>query len=156
MQMFGGGDILTFIRHVMTRVWMSKSCQFRILKRFAVCIILELKMNLFHLFNFFQGLNIPLVTLLLEGGKDAIRIVRDHLRKGIACVAIDGSGRAADIVSYAYKNAFKDPVRYYKMIHTFSVYYVLTIWFVPTQWEIQVVWGPLGETSRHGRNLLRV
>ena len=59
----------------------------------------------------FQGLNIPIVTLLLEGGKDAIRIVLDHLKKGIACVAIDGSGRAADIICYAHKNAFKDPMR---------------------------------------------
>ncbi len=40
-----------------------------------------------------QGLGIPIVTLLLEGGKDAIRIVKDRLREGIACVAIEGSGR---------------------------------------------------------------
>jgi hypothetical protein len=33
------------------------------------------------------------------------------LREGIACVAIEGSGRAADIISYAYKNAVKDPIR---------------------------------------------
>ena len=31
-----------------------------------------------------------------------------RLREGIACVAIEGSGRAADIISYAYKNAVKD------------------------------------------------
>jgi transient receptor potential cation channel subfamily M protein 2 len=59
-----------------------------------------------------QGLGIPIVTLLLEGGKDAIRIVKDRLREGIACVAIEGSGRAADIISYAYKNAVKDAIRY--------------------------------------------
>ena len=58
--------------------------------------------------NIFQGLGIPIVTLLLEGGKDSIRIVKDRLREGIACVAIEGSGRAADIISYAYKNAVKD------------------------------------------------
>jgi hypothetical protein len=58
----------------------------------------------------FQGLGIPIVTLLLEGGKDAIRIVKDRLREGIGCVAIEGSGRAADIISYAYKNAVKDPI----------------------------------------------
>ncbi len=54
------------------------------------------------------GLGIPIVTLLLEGGKDAIRIVKDRLKEGIACVVIEGSGRAADIISYAHKNAIED------------------------------------------------
>lgn len=39
------------------------------------------------------------------------RIVKDRLREGIACVAIEGSGRAADIISYAYKNAVKNKER---------------------------------------------
>ena len=30
-----------------------------------------------------------------------------HLREGIAAVVIEGSGRAADIIAYAYKNATK-------------------------------------------------
>jgi hypothetical protein len=51
------------------------------------------------------GLNIPIVTLLLEGGRDAIRIIKNRLKQGIPCVAIEGSGRAADILSYAHKNA---------------------------------------------------
>ena len=45
--------------------------------------------------------------MLLEGGKDAIRIVKDRLKEGISCVVIEGSGRAADIISYAFKNAVK-------------------------------------------------
>ena len=48
------------------------------------------------------------MTLLLEGGKDAIRIVKERLKSGIACVVIEGSGRAADIIAYAYKNAMKN------------------------------------------------
>ena len=76
----------------------------------------------------FQGLGIPIVTLLLEGGIDAIRIIKERLREGInfrfflnfifrwniyfffegiAAVVIEGSGRAADIIAYAYKNATK-------------------------------------------------
>ena len=31
----------------------------------------------------------------------------NHLREGIAAVVIEGSGRAADIIAYAYKNATK-------------------------------------------------
>ena len=56
-------------------------------------------------------MNIPIVTLLLEGGKDAIRIVKDRLKEGISCVVIEGSGRAADIIGYAYKNAVKDIIK---------------------------------------------
>lgn len=54
-----------------------------------------------------NGLGIPIVTLLLEGGYDAIRIIKERLREGIAAVVIEGSGRAADIIAYAYKNATK-------------------------------------------------
>ena len=55
----------------------------------------------------FQGLGIPIVTLLLEGGIDAIRIIKERLKEGIAAVIIEGSGRAADIIAYAYRNATK-------------------------------------------------
>ena len=63
-----------------------------------------------------RGLGIPIVTLLLEGGKDAIRIVKDRLKEKISCVVIEGSGRAADIISYAYKNAVKNPKTYNEML----------------------------------------
>ena len=59
---------------------------------------------------FFQGLGIPIVTLLLEGGIDAIRIIKDRLKEGIAAVIIEGSGRAADIIAYAYRNATKNSI----------------------------------------------
>ena len=83
----------------------------------------------------------PIVTILLEGGKEAIRIVKERLMVGISCIVIEGnhlmhpiiifvqckkykwftykslmfsnwycnlgSGRAADIIGYAYKNAIK-------------------------------------------------
>ena len=48
------------------------------------------------------------MTLLLEGGIDAIRIIKERLREGISAVVIEGSGRAADIIAYAYKNATKN------------------------------------------------
>ena len=51
-------------------------------------------------------MGIPIVTLLLEGGRDALRIIKDRLAEGIPCVAIEGSGRAADILSYAHKVCF--------------------------------------------------
>ena len=37
-----------------------------------------------------QGLGIPMVTILLEGGKEAIRIVKERLKVGIACIIVEG------------------------------------------------------------------
>ena len=54
------------------------------------------------------GLGIPVVTLLLEGGTDAIFEVKENLAKGKPCVVIGGSGRAADILAYAQRNASKN------------------------------------------------
>ena len=36
--------------------------------------------------------------------------MRDNLSKGQPCVIVDGSGRAADILAYAYRNAIKNKV----------------------------------------------
>ena len=72
-------------------------------------ILKKLDLHLGLIF-FFQGLGIPIVTLLLEGGIDAIRIIKDRLKEGIAAVIIEGSGRAADIIAYAYRNATKNSI----------------------------------------------
>uniref|UniRef100_A0A2C9KDE9 TRPM SLOG domain-containing protein n=1 Tax=Biomphalaria glabrata TaxID=6526 RepID=A0A2C9KDE9_BIOGL len=50
------------------------------------------------------GLGIPLVLLLVEGGTDAIQDVSVSLAQGIPVVVCAGTGRAADILAYAYKN----------------------------------------------------
>ena len=55
------------------------------------------------------GLGIPLITLLLEGGTDAIYEIKDNLGLGQPCVVVDGSGRAADILAYAHNHATKGP-----------------------------------------------
>ena len=52
-----------------------------------------------------EGLDIPILTLLLEGGTDAIYDVMASLEQGAPCVIIEGSGRAADILAYAYRHA---------------------------------------------------
>ena len=50
-----------------------------------------------------RGLDIPIITLLLEGGTDAIYKVKDSLELGQPCVIVEGSGRAADILAYGYR-----------------------------------------------------
>ena len=54
-----------------------------------------------------QGMGIPILTLLLEGGTDAIHELKSSLSVGKSCVIIEGSGRAADILAYAFKNAVR-------------------------------------------------
>ena len=43
------------------------------------------------------GLGIPLITLLLEGGTDAIYEIKDNLRKGQPCVVVDVSYKYLEI-----------------------------------------------------------
>ena len=50
------------------------------------------------------GLDIPVITLLIEGGTTSIEKSLDSLDRKIPCVIMAGSGRAADIVAFALKN----------------------------------------------------
>ncbi|XP_005094347.1 transient receptor potential cation channel subfamily M member 3 [Aplysia californica] len=50
------------------------------------------------------GLGVPVVLLLVEGGTDAIQDVSASLAQGIPVVICAGTGRAADILAYAYNH----------------------------------------------------
>ena len=47
------------------------------------------------------GLEIPLITLVLEGGTTAMKKVLDSLDKEVPCVIVQASGGAADIIAFA-------------------------------------------------------
>jgi SLOG in TRPM len=49
-----------------------------------------------------RGLGIPLVLVLVEGGYDAIDDVHTSLENKVPVVVCAGTGRAADIIAYAY------------------------------------------------------
>ena len=42
--------------------------------------------------------------LLVEGGTDALQDVSESLKQGIPVVICSGTGRAADILAYAYNH----------------------------------------------------
>ena len=46
-----------------------------------------------------------MVTLLLEGGPDALFEVRTKLAAGQPCLVVEGSGRSADLLGYAVRLA---------------------------------------------------
>ena len=48
---------------------------------------------------FCAAVNIPLVTLVLEGGEDALQVAIAALKQGTPVVVIQGSGRAADFIA---------------------------------------------------------
>ena len=48
------------------------------------------------------GLGIPVVLVVVEGGYDAILDCRKSLSQKIPVVICEGTGRAADIIAYAY------------------------------------------------------
>ena len=51
-----------------------------------------------------SGLGIPVVLVVVEGGYDAIDDVIRSLEAKIPVVVCEGTGRAADILAYAYRN----------------------------------------------------
>lgn len=51
-----------------------------------------------------SAIDIPVVILCLEGGPNTIKTMLSAIQSGTPAVVIDGSGRAADVVSYAYKH----------------------------------------------------
>ena len=61
------------------------------------------------LFIFSPGsIEVPVVMLVLEGGPGTVKTMTEAIKKKIPAVVIDGSGRAADIVAFAYKHTIPD------------------------------------------------
>ena len=50
------------------------------------------------------GCGIPVVLVVVEGGFDAIMDVSRSIKARIPCVICEGTGRAADILAYAYSH----------------------------------------------------
>lgn len=57
-----------------------------------------------------KGINIPMVCVVVEGGMNTIRVVLEYVTDSppIPVVVCAGSGRAADLISFAYQNTKKD------------------------------------------------
>ena len=59
-------------------------------------------------FDIFLGaIGVPVVLLVLEGGPNTVRTMCELIKKKIPAVVVDGSGRAADVVAYAYSHTVK-------------------------------------------------
>eukprot|EP00794_Sanderia_malayensis_P003485 gene3485-3983_t len=53
------------------------------------------------------AIGIPVVILCLEGGPNTIKTMAEAIKKGVPAVVIDGTGRAADVVAFAYKHTIE-------------------------------------------------
>ncbi|XP_072177786.1 transient receptor potential cation channel subfamily M member-like 2 [Diadema setosum] len=51
------------------------------------------------------GLGVPVVSIIVEGGTDSIHSVLNSVRHGTPVVLCNGTGRAADLLSYATRHA---------------------------------------------------
>ena len=49
-----------------------------------------------------SGVNVPTVQIVVEGGIDTMRAVRESIRMCIPVVVIDGTGRTADLIASAF------------------------------------------------------
>ncbi|XP_039270713.2 transient receptor potential cation channel subfamily M member 1-like isoform X2 [Styela clava] len=70
---------------------------------------LERKLSLQQI-NQKHGRKIPVVCLVLEGGKNTINVVLESVRQSppIPVIVVDGSGRAADLLAFAHQYAEDD------------------------------------------------
>lgn len=50
------------------------------------------------------GFGVPVVTVVLEGGEDALKAVKESVKHGIPAVVVEGTGRAAEILAFAHHN----------------------------------------------------
>ncbi|KAJ7392349.1 hypothetical protein OS493_012008 [Desmophyllum pertusum] len=50
------------------------------------------------------GFGVPVVTVVLEGGEDALKAVKESVKHGIPAVIVEGTRRAADILAFAHHN----------------------------------------------------
>ena len=47
----------------------------------------------------------PVVILVLEGGENTIKTAVEGIKRNTPVVVVQGSGRAADFIAYAYKES---------------------------------------------------
>ncbi|XP_067657196.1 transient receptor potential cation channel subfamily M member-like 2 isoform X2 [Haliotis asinina] len=59
--------------------------------------------------NIMSSRGIPVVLVVVEGGQDALMDARTSLKQGIPVVVCAGTGRAADILAYAFTHTVKSP-----------------------------------------------
>ena len=55
-------------------------------------------------------MTVPIVLLVLEGGIGTLETVREAIQRNTPAVIVKGSGRAADILAYAYQNAKEEEI----------------------------------------------
>lgn len=59
----------------------------------------------FHYYFILEfGFGVPVVTVVLEGGEDALKAVKESVKHGIPAVVVEGTGRAAEILAFAHHN----------------------------------------------------
>ena len=69
---------------------------------FPVQIFNHFKMYIYIFSEF--GFGVPVVTVVVEGGLDALKAVKESVKYGIPSVVVDGTRRAADILAFAHNN----------------------------------------------------
>ena len=64
-------------------------------------------MTFIHLFFSFAGRQVPVVSVVVEGGANVIRTVLNNVSgdPAIPVVVFDGTGRAADIIAFMHKHS---------------------------------------------------
>ena len=56
-----------------------------------------------------NGLSIPLVLIVLEGGIECLYDISFSLKQKIPVILVEGTGRAADILAFAFTHHYTRP-----------------------------------------------
>lgn len=59
--------------------------------------------NLFQI-SILSAVSIPIVCVVVQGGPNTIQTAYEAIRNGTPVVVVAGSGRAADIMAYAFQH----------------------------------------------------
>lgn len=57
-----------------------------------------------------DAVTVPVVCVVLEGGPGTLETVKSAIQNGTPSVIVEGSGRAADILAYAYNNSKEEEI----------------------------------------------
>ena len=58
---------------------------------------------LFYFLIFLSGVEVPVVSVVLEGGENTMNTAKSAMESGTPVVIVNGSGRAADFIARAFK-----------------------------------------------------
>ena len=116
--------------HIMTFNWRNYQDYHHICARnttyLALCVVLH-PLFVFIIY-LYLAVNIPLVTVVLEGGENTLKTAKCAVKDGAPLVVIQGSGRAADFIARGVNETKTKWVDLKQIVHLFELSSLNKLW----------------------------